>query len=86
MEKLSDNECLVVTGFERFSKYTGYASTFKFDGNFDDATEIDSTSLHRKTCLVAIDALKFNDDLQQYEQDNIVRELNKASVGFHESM
>jgi poly(ADP-ribose) glycohydrolase len=33
-EALDENEALEVKGAERFSTYTGYASTFRFQGDF----------------------------------------------------
>ena len=82
-EKLGDNECLVITGFERFSSYSGYASTFKFAGQFDDHTPIDPNSGHRLVRMVAIDALRMNPGSpDQYSQALLTRELNKAYVGF----
>ena len=35
---LEDNECLIVTGVERFSNYTGYADSFRFAGDHIDQT------------------------------------------------
>ena len=37
-ERLQDNECLIVTGAERFSDYAGYASSFQWAGNHVDQT------------------------------------------------
>ena len=56
-EKLDDLECLVVTGHEQFSTYTGYARNFRFGGNFMDPTQVENSK--RKSYLVAIDALCF---------------------------
>eukprot|EP00095_Tigriopus_kingsejongensis_P006463 maker-scaffold128_size327099-snap-gene-1.11 protein:Tk06463 transcript:maker-scaffold128_size327099-snap-gene-1.11-mRNA-1 annotation:"poly(adp-ribose) glycohydrolase-like isoform x1" len=81
-ERLSSNECLVITGFERFSNYKGYASSFQFDGSHKDSTPIDSKTRHRKTTMVAIDALPPGQAKDQYKQENICRDLNKAFVGF----
>ena len=82
-ERLGDNECLIITGFERFSNYSGYASTFQFSGYFDDQTPIDPNSCHRMVRLVAIDALRMKQGSQdQYSQALLTRELNKAYIGF----
>lgn len=78
VETLADNEALLLRGFERFSRYTGYASSFKFDGPFtEDAVVAD-------TQLVAIDAIHFGGGRQvtQYDPLAIERELNKAYIGF----
>ena len=85
-EQLDDLECLVISGHERYSNYTGYASSFKFSGNHLDQTDIDTSSQQghkRKSYLVAIDALYFRNEWPQYNEQNITRELNKAFVGFH---
>ena len=85
-EQLDDLECLIISGHERFSNYSGYASSFQFDGNHVDSTEIDTTSSQgnkRKSYIVAIDALYFRNEELQYSEKSITRELNKAFVGFH---
>ena len=83
-ERLGDNECLVVSGHERFNAYSGYADDFRFDGDFHDPTPFDVTSRHRRTQTVAIDALMFHEGNRkwQYKRDKVERELNKAFVGF----
>ena len=76
----------LLPGFERFSNYQGYASSFQFGGNHIDDTPIEIESWHRKSRLVAIDALYFpQKDArgEQYRMKNILRELNKAYVGFY---
>ncbi|XP_055033059.2 poly(ADP-ribose) glycohydrolase isoform X1 [Misgurnus anguillicaudatus] len=80
-EALDDNECLIITGTEQFSRYSGYSDTFKWDGNHDDQTPRDEW--HRRyTEIVAIDALHYRNFLQQFHPDNMTRELNKAYCGF----
>lgn len=85
-EQLDDLECLIISGHERYSNYSGYASNFQFSGNHVDPTEMDTSSFQgnkRKSYLVAIDALYFRSEEPQYSEYNIKRELNKAFVGFH---
>ncbi len=72
-------------GFERFSNYEGYSRGFRFSGNHEDATPLDRPSRHRRSQLVAIDALHFRDAREQFKQENIERELDKAYVGFYDS-
>lgn len=80
-ESLRPNEAILITGAERFSKYTGYASTFKWNGNYKDETPWDSS--RRKHCtIVAIDALEFRQSSHQFREELMQRELNKAYVGF----
>ncbi|XP_071554724.1 poly(ADP-ribose) glycohydrolase [Temnothorax nylanderi] len=80
-EELDDTEALIVSGIERYSKYEGYSSTFKWKGDFVDETPRDNSG-RRMTSIVAIDALYFRQSSLQFNMDNINRELNKAYVGF----
>ncbi|KAK3092078.1 hypothetical protein FSP39_024998, partial [Pinctada imbricata] len=80
-ECLEKNESLIMYGCERFSKYDGYAQTFKWDGNFDDKTLRDEWG-RLCTDVVAIDALVIREFGRQFKMDQIRRELNKAYCGF----
>ena len=51
-ERLTDNECLIVTGFERFSSYTDFGWKTEVNGRYDDLTRIDPHSGHRLARLV----------------------------------
>lgn len=76
-EYLADNECMVIMGFERFSCYAGYATTFEWTGDYNDDTPMDSFR-RRKCALVAIDAIPFGYRSQQYHEDMLKREVNKV--------
>jgi len=78
---LQDTECLVITGCERFSSYTGYSDTFTYSGTYKDQTLRDSEN-NFKTQVVAIDAMNFKNSEDQFKIDAIERELNKAYCGF----
>jgi len=80
-ERLQDNEVLVIQGFERYSDYTGYASNFKFSGDHK-YHPLDNMQGRIPSTLVAMDALKFRSRADQFQRNNIDRELNKAFVGF----
>lgn len=80
-EVLRPNEALLMVGCERYSNYTGYAHTFCWAGNHVDRTPRDS-SLRRRTHVVAIDAMAFVQSSHQYREELMLRELNKAYVGF----
>ncbi|XP_030380735.1 poly(ADP-ribose) glycohydrolase [Scaptodrosophila lebanonensis] len=80
-ECLRPTEALVIMGCERYSNYTGYADTFAWAGNHEDETPLDN-SRRRMTCIVAIDALRFMEPGHQYREELLIRELNKAYVGF----
>lgn len=80
-ECLADGEALIITGTEQFNLYSGYASSFKFEGNYTDTTPFDNYK-RRKCRIVAIDALNYRNYQEQFNEKNLVRDLNKAYVGF----
>jgi poly(ADP-ribose) glycohydrolase len=81
-EQLGDREALLVVGAERFSDYSGYASTFAFAADHVDRSPRDGFG-RRATQIVAVDALHFRHRRHQYRPAAVARELNKALVGFH---
>nr|XP_029510462.1 poly(ADP-ribose) glycohydrolase-like [Oncorhynchus nerka] len=80
-EALLQNECLIVTGTEQYSTYTGYADSYLWDSKHQDKTPRD-TWQRRCTEIVAMDALKFRNFLEQFHPEKMNRELNKAYCGF----
>lgn len=80
-ECLSDNEALLVIGAERYCNYTGYSDSFEYAGDYKDSTPFDEND-HRKTHLIVLDALYFQQPSDQYRESKILRELKKAYVGF----
>ncbi|XP_044257907.1 poly(ADP-ribose) glycohydrolase-like [Tribolium madens] len=80
-EVLGDGEAVIITGIERYSNYSGYSNTFKWDGPFIDDTPFDDYG-RRKTTLAVIDATQFTKSKDQFHCSTILRELNKAYVGF----
>lgn len=80
-ESLEYNECLIITGTEQYSKYSGYAESYKWKDSHKDETPRDDWQ-RRCTEIVAIDALKFRHFLEQFLPEKMTRELNKAYCGF----
>ncbi|XP_004680710.1 PREDICTED: poly(ADP-ribose) glycohydrolase isoform X1 [Condylura cristata] len=80
-EVLDHNECLIITGTEQYSEYTGYAETYRWARSHEDKSERDDWQ-RRGTEIVAIDALHFRRYLDQFVPEKIRRELNKAYCGF----
>ncbi|XP_061788140.1 poly(ADP-ribose) glycohydrolase-like [Nerophis lumbriciformis] len=80
-EALDHDECLIITGTQQYSKYSGYAQTYKFVGSHQDTTPRDDWQ-RRCTEIVAIDALPFRTFLEQFHPERLDRELNKAYCGF----
>ena len=81
-EAMLDRESLLLIGTERFSNYRGYAKSFKFAGPALRQTDAEI----KYSQIIAIDALPFpglGDALaEQCMPEIILRELNKALVGF----
>ncbi|CAN9499769.1 unnamed protein product [Ophioblennius macclurei] len=81
-EALEHNECLIITGTEQYSEYTGYAECYKWKASYKDETPRDDW--HRRcTEIVAIDAIKYRHFLEQFIPEKMTRELNKAYCGFY---
>ncbi|XP_035394350.1 poly(ADP-ribose) glycohydrolase isoform X1 [Cygnus atratus] len=80
-EVLDHNECLIITGTEQYSEYTGYAETYRWARSHEDKTPRDEWQ-RRCTEIVAIDAFHFRRFLDQFGPEKIRRELNKAYCGF----
>ncbi|KAM4624075.1 poly(ADP-ribose) glycohydrolase isoform 2-T2 [Polymixia lowei] len=80
-EALDHNECLIITGTEQYSKYTGYAQSYKWAGVHRDTIPRDDWQ-RKCTEIVAIDAMQFRSFLEQFYPTRINRELNKAYCGF----
>ncbi|KAF8935700.1 hypothetical protein BGZ52_007003 [Haplosporangium bisporale] len=83
-QQLQDNEALLIKGAERFSNYNGYARTFEWHSDHVDTTPRDKLG-RRRTEICAIDALpfKFKDRrLEQFGEEYLMREINKALAGF----
>ncbi|KAK9106128.1 hypothetical protein Scep_022972 [Stephania cephalantha] len=80
LPRMADNEAIEIVGAERFSNYTGYASTFRFSGNHQDERPVDCVG-RRKTWITAIDAL-CHPGKRQFGVECILRETNKAFCGF----
>ncbi|XP_041013592.1 poly(ADP-ribose) glycohydrolase 1 isoform X1 [Juglans microcarpa x Juglans regia] len=81
LPSMADNEAIEIIGAERFSSYNGYASSFRFSGDYVDKRDVDCFGRH-KTRIIAIDAL-CNPRLRQYRQECLLRrEINKAFCGF----
>ncbi|EOY06982.1 hypothetical protein QUC31_011594 [Theobroma cacao] len=80
LPSMADNEAIEIVGAERFSDYTGYASSFRFTGDYVDKRSVDFLG-RRKTRIVAIDAL-CSPRMNQYKLKYLLRETNKAFCGF----
>ena len=81
-ERLEDNEILLIQGFERYSNYSGYASSFKYQSDYKQ-TSLKSKHDRFASTLIVMDALKFHFAPNQFRRENIDRELNKAYIGFY---
>ncbi|KAF6017943.1 hypothetical protein EB796_023753 [Bugula neritina] len=85
-EPMGRHEAIQVCGYQTYSRRTGYDSTLKYNGPAPSTKQADfdeGIGVH-DTRLTAIDALPINSFCDQYTYPVILRELNKAFVGFHQ--
>lgn len=80
-ESLTNDEALIMIGCEQFNVYRGYSSSFRWGGNFVDQTPSDAYR-RRMTRVVAIDAIPYKNNSDQFREWALKRELHKAFVGF----
>ncbi|KAM6901597.1 poly(ADP-ribose) glycohydrolase isoform 2-T4 [Lycodopsis pacificus] len=80
-EKLADNECLIVTGSQQFSRYSGFGDSFEWAGPHEERLHRDEWA-RLKRRILAIDAVNFKQSSDQYNMTAVTRDLNKAFCGF----
>ncbi|KAL1221180.1 Poly(ADP-ribose) glycohydrolase 1 [Cardamine amara subsp. amara] len=80
LPRMDDNEAIEIVGVERYSCYTGYASSFRFAGDYIDKKAMDPFK-RRRTKIVAIDAL-CAPKMRHFKETCLLREINKALCGF----
>ena len=74
---MAEDEALVLVNAERIARWTGYNTGFKFAGDYVENC--------KGVCRVAIDAACYGwglGSIEQYSDEMLLRELNKALVGF----
>jgi len=77
-ESITNGEALSVRGARAFNKCSGYENSFKWESYCDD-----KNCKSPNTEVIFIDAYNFSqDDSYQFQPLGIVRELNKAFIGF----
>ena len=77
-ECFGDNEVGYITGTEKINKIEGYSQSMRFAGNYDNKNYENS----RDDTILALDAINFRNPKEQYAKQLILRELNKAFLGF----
>eukprot|EP00823_Brevimastigomonas_motovehiculus_P002275 TRINITY_DN1421_c4_g1_i1.p1 TRINITY_DN1421_c4_g1~~TRINITY_DN1421_c4_g1_i1.p1 ORF type:complete len:597 (+),score=153.90 TRINITY_DN1421_c4_g1_i1:633-2423(+) len=82
-EQMEDEESVLIFGTERFSRYSGYGSSFVYAGDYEDSTPKDAHS-RLLSPIIAIDALSFRSYQvkNQFRQTPMLREIIKAYAGF----
>ncbi|KAF9964433.1 hypothetical protein BGZ70_006466 [Mortierella alpina] len=83
-QQLEANEAILIKGAERYSNYIGYSKTFEWYSDHKDLTPRDKLG-RRMTEICAIDARPFKSRisrLEQFEKHYLLREINKALVGY----
>ncbi|XP_076454325.1 uncharacterized protein LOC143289235 isoform X2 [Babylonia areolata] len=83
MEKMEDNEAIIIQGFEQFSTCTGYAASLEFAGPFYDKAKRDSSgNLMNTLCAIDATSFRWGGWHRQYQDVLLLREINKALTGF----
>lgn len=79
---MEDNESILITGTERFNKYSGYADSTQFVGDQLDNCQYDDEN-RIMSGIVAIDAINYKKQKSedQFYLKSIFREINKCLVG-----
>eukprot|EP00744_Colponema_vietnamica_P006148 GILI01008949.1.p1 GENE.GILI01008949.1~~GILI01008949.1.p1 ORF type:complete len:461 (-),score=92.72 GILI01008949.1:98-1480(-) len=81
MEKMAPNEAISIVGAEKYSAHVGYGGRFAFREPYNDTRGFDELNRRDSHC-VAIDAIPFFNFHAQLEDNALLRELNKAYIGF----
>ena len=64
---MENHEALIIEGAERFSRYTGYSNTFRWAGDFNEASDANNTRyLHLHINLTISAALVISNLLVHY--------------------
>lgn len=80
---LTELQTLLITGSERYSKYTGYGDSFRFGGNWVDNSSYSLQSMRRRSEIVCMDATDHSlFPRGQLEPKCIKSELAKAYSAF----
>jgi len=90
VETLEDNEAITAHGLHCYSIIHDLKNKAVFDptpGPNSSSTSTTSTPSKAKTEMCLIDAEDYSDlPIRQYEEDNVLRELNKAFIGFQQAV
>jgi len=83
IECMKENEAIHIQGAQTYSNHQGYGYEFRFAGPHKESAELTEGKFLSKD-IIAIDAINFYQAglNHQYKDDFILREVNKAYVGF----
>ncbi|KAK7480564.1 hypothetical protein BaRGS_00028140, partial [Batillaria attramentaria] len=83
MENMEENEAIIISGFEQFAQCTGYAASLQYAGPFHDHAQRDpSGNLLNTLCAIDATSFRWGGHRRQYMDSFVMREVNKAYVGF----
>lgn len=84
-EAMQEDEAIVITGAMRASNYSGCGVNFKFEGKSQEEIRLNWRN-QVDNQFVAIDALRYIGVESQFNDYDIMRELNKAYTAFKRNM
>ena len=85
-ECLKPNEAAYIIGTELFSTYKGYGWEFQFDNDFKDIEPKTDGKKRLDVNILALDAICFmggKAKMEQFHDNQVLRELNKALIGIY---
>ncbi|KAF9210312.1 hypothetical protein BGZ59_009603 [Podila verticillata] len=86
-QPMQANEAILIKGIEQYSDYIGYSKSFEWFADHRDNTPRDKLG-RRQREICAIDAKPFKSKVSrigQFDKPLVLREINKAIVGFRPS-
>ncbi|CAH8875747.1 unnamed protein product [Trichobilharzia szidati] len=88
VECLDPDETLIIEGAEQYSVGSGYSDNFCWAGDFDQSkSEMKRDEWGRwNYAIVAMDATRYTNPVEQYNAGEMLREINKAYCGFTDEL
>ena len=81
MEVMDDNDAIRIDNTIRYSEYSGYGRSVKFEKSAIDMNNLNSIKRNK---FIAIDAsIHYKNDFGIIDEENIKRDIHKAYVGFN---
>ncbi len=78
-EEMADNECITISGIDRFSSHAGYSDSFAWDGPYKPNADDEAWTKR----VLTVDAYCYRRSRRnQFSQQSILRDLNKVAFTY----